>query len=432
MFSICKKATLCVALFAIFLLAGCGGGSSSTSPNLKIALSVVNSAPQAACPNGGITIQSGIDSNDDQVLNEAEVTSEQFICNGSLGAVGVDGLSSLLAINEEPIGVNCPAGGSQVIAGLDVNQNNRLDTLEITSVRYVCHGVSSATAINGIDGIAGTNGTNGTAGAVGATGSAGATGSIGATGTAGTNGTNGTVGAVGATGSTGANGSIGATGTAGANGTNGTAGAVGATGSTGATGSIGATGTAGLVSLVSITSESSGANCAYAGIKVSSGIDTNSDGSLVFSEIQSTKYVCNGAPASTAFAYIYNFTEQVVDKEAAIVFDSTGSISGISHENGSAEIGIRSLGIYLITYSVSGTEPNQFALFVNGRVLEQSVYGSGAGTQQNDGQIIVELNERDSITLVNVSGDKAVTLASKIGGDKLNVNASITILKLNP
>ena len=86
----------------------------------------------------------------------------------------------------------------------------------------------------------------------------------------------------------------------------------------------------------------------------------------------------------------------------------------------------------MITYSVSGTEPNQFALFVNGRVLEQSVYGSGAGTQQNNGQIIVELNERESITLVNVSGDKAVGLASKIGGDKLNVNASITILKLNP
>jgi len=86
----------------------------------------------------------------------------------------------------------------------------------------------------------------------------------------------------------------------------------------------------------------------------------------------------------------------------------------------------------LISYSVSGTEPNQFALFVNGKILEQSVYGSGAGTQQNNGQVIVELGEKDSITLVNVSGDKAVELASKIGGDKVNVNASITLLKLNP
>ena len=187
-----------------------------------------------------------------------------------------------------------------------------------------------------------------------------------------------------------------------------------------------------MVSLVSITNETSGSNCTYAGLKVSSGIDTNSDGSLAVSEIQSTKYVCNGAPASTAFAYIYNFREQAVEKDAAIVFDTTGSISGISHENGSAEIGIRNSGIYLISYSVSGTEPNQFALFVNGKILEQSVYGSGVGTQQNNGQVIVELGEKDSITLDNVSGDKAVGLASKIGGDKVNVNASITILKLNP
>lgn len=386
MFSIYKKAALSVGLLAMILLAGCGGVSSS-SQNLKITFFVVNSAPQTSCPNGGITIQLGIDSNDDQVLNEAEVTSEQFICKGSLDGVGVDGLNSLLAINDEPIGLNCPAGGSEVIAGLDVNQNNRLDSVEITSVRYVCHGVSSANAINGVDGIAGTNGAIGTAGAVGATG---ATGSIGATGTAGTNGANGTVGAV------------------------------------------GATGAKGLASLVGITNESSGANCAYEGLKVSSGIDSNSDGSLALSEIQSIKYVCNGAPASTAFAYVYNLREQTVAIDTPVVFDSTGAISGISHTNRSAEIVIGSSGIYMISYSISGREPNQFALFVNGVVLNQSVYGSGAGTQQNNGQLIVELRENDSITLVNVTGATAVGLASKIGGDKTNVNAAITILKLNP
>ena len=167
-------------------------------------------------------------------------------------------------------------------------------------------------------------------------------------------------------------------------------------------------------------------------MKVSSGIDTNSDGTLGLSEIQSINYVCNGAPASTAFAYIYNLREQTVEINNPVLFDSTGAISGISHTDRAAEIGISSSGIYLISYSVSGTEPNQFALFVNERVLEQSVFGSGAGTQQNNGQIIVELSEKDNITLVNVSGDKAVGLASKIGGDKVNVNASITFLKLNP
>jgi hypothetical protein len=86
----------------------------------------------------------------------------------------------------------------------------------------------------------------------------------------------------------------------------------------------------------------------------------------------------------------------------------------------------------LITYSVSGTEPNQFAFFVNGRLSEGSIYGAGAGTQQNNGQVIVRLRAEDIVTLVNVTGATAVDLASKIGGDKVNVNASITILKMNP
>jgi hypothetical protein len=85
----------------------------------------------------------------------------------------------------------------------------------------------------------------------------------------------------------------------------------------------------------------------------------------------------------------------------------------------------------LITYSVSGTEPNQFALFVNGRIVKASVYGSGAGTQQNYEQVIVELRAENVLTLVNVTGASAVGLASRIGGDKANVNASITLLKLN-
>ena len=184
-----------------------------------------------------------------------------------------------------------------------------------------------------------------------------------------------------------------------------------------------------MVSLLSIVNEPSGANCVYAGLKVSSGIDSNVNNSLDAVEVQSTKYVCNGAPASTVFAYIYNLTEQTVAVDTAVVFDSTGLISGISHKG--SDVVISSSGLYLITYSVSGTEPNQFAFFKSGRLLDGSIYGSGAGTQQNNGQIIVELRAEDIVTLVNVTGATAIGLASKIGGDQVNVNASITILKLN-
>jgi hypothetical protein len=47
------------------------------------------------------------------------------------------------------------------------------------------------------------------------------------------------------------------------------------------------------------------------------------------------------------------------------------------------------------------------------------------------GQVIVELNKDDVLTLVNYSSDAAVGLQSLAGGRQENVNASISILKLN-
>jgi hypothetical protein len=90
-------------------------------------------------------------------------------------------------------------------------------------------------------------------------------------------------------GSAGAAGSNGATGSAGATGTN------GATGATGGNGATGATGTSGLASLVRMTTESAGANCAGGGTKISAGIDANANGVLDNAEISSTGYVCQGA-----------------------------------------------------------------------------------------------------------------------------------------
>jgi hypothetical protein len=96
-----KQIIIPFGFFVILGLTGCGG--SLNSPNLAIAISVLNSAPFASCPNGGITIQSGIDANGDQILNETEVNSSQFICNGATGAIGTSALSSLLAIKMNPL-----------------------------------------------------------------------------------------------------------------------------------------------------------------------------------------------------------------------------------------------------------------------------------------------------------------------------------------
>jgi hypothetical protein len=131
------------------------------------------------------------------------------------------------------------------------------------------------------------------------------------------------------------------------------------------------------------------------------------------------------------FAYVYNLTAETVAIEADILFDSNGVMtSGITHAPGTAGIVLVNSGVYMVTFSVSGTEPSQMALFVNGVMAPGSVYGSGAGTQQNTGAPLVAVNAGDVLTVRNHSSAAAVGLASVIGGTQANVNAFVTIEKL--
>jgi len=211
----------------------------------------------------------------------------------------------------------------------------------------------------------------------GAAGGAGATGPTGATGAAGASGPAGPTGIAGATGP------AGATGVAGATGPGGPTGVAGATGPAGPTGLAGATG-------------------------------------------------ATGPGGSSDYGYIYNLTPQTVAVEDDVLFDSNGVLTaGITHAPGTSQITVVNAGDYKVTFSVSGTESNQFALFLNGIEVAGTVYGSGAGTQQNTGQSIITIGANDVLTLRNHSSTAAVGLASVIGGTQANVNASIAIEKLN-
>jgi hypothetical protein len=119
--------------------------------------------------------------------------------------------------------------------------------------------------------------------------------------------------------------------------------------------------------------------------------------------------------------------------EADFTFDSTGiTTSGITHAGGAAAIVLVNAGTYKVTFSVSGTEPNQVALFKDGVLVPGSVYGSGAGTQQNNGQVIVTVGAGASLTVRNHTSAAAVTLASgtPIGGTAPASNASVLIEEL--
>jgi hypothetical protein len=66
-------------------------------------------------------------------------------------------------------------------------------------------------------------------------------------------------------------------------------------------------------------------------------------------------------------------------------------------------------------------------------VVADSVYGSGAGTQQNSGQAILTIGANDALSLRNHTSAAAVTLAAAppIGGTVTAVNASVLLQKLN-
>jgi hypothetical protein len=139
-----------------------------------------------------------------------------------------------------------------------------------------------------------------------------------------------------------------------------------------------------------------------------------------------------GSSTPARYAYVYNLGAQTVPIEADIPFDSNGVITpGITHAPGTGEIAFASPGDYKVTFSVSGTEPSQMALFLNGSPVGGTIYGSGAGTQQNTGQAILTIAAGDSLTVRNHSSSAAVGLASNIGGTQANVNASVLIEQLN-
>ena len=142
-----------------------------------------------------------------------------------------------------------------------------------------------------------------------------------------------------------------------------------------------------------------------------------------------------GSSGLSQYAYVYNDAAQTVAIEADVTFNKNGVLTaGITHAAGTpgaAGITLVNAGDYKVTFSVSGTEANQMALFVNGTLVPGTVYGSGAGTQQNTGQAIVTFAAGDVLTLRNHTSAAAVSLATPIGGTQANANASVVIEKLN-
>jgi hypothetical protein len=125
---------------------GGGGGGFVTAPSgasaakgdKSVAYSVLYSAPVGSCPNGGITVNAGIDTSGNGVLDLSEVTSTQYVCNGASGTNGSSAAVSLITLPTGSMG--CANGGTDVCVGPDADGDHAPDS--ITSCQAVCNGVN--------------------------------------------------------------------------------------------------------------------------------------------------------------------------------------------------------------------------------------------------------------------------------------------------
>jgi len=135
--------------------------------------------------------------------------------------------------------------------------------------------------------------------------------------------------------------------------------------------------------------------------------------------------------AENPYGYVYNTLNQSIPADGSIPFSNNGALLKISHEAHAAPIVIESAGIYVIWYTVTGADANQFTLYRNESPVPGSTYGTGTGQSGYTGMVIIKAEEGDQITLRNhtsTGGD--ITLDNTAGGTETGVSASVLILKI--
>jgi OmcA/MtrC family decaheme c-type cytochrome len=118
--------------------AGPPGGSGGSGD-----AALANTSPEPAganCPDGGIKLDVGLDANGNGVLDASEITTTSYVCNGS-------GKNSRVRTSAEPAGANCPFGGTKIETGLDADNDGVLDDSEVdaAATSYVCDVAPSGT-----------------------------------------------------------------------------------------------------------------------------------------------------------------------------------------------------------------------------------------------------------------------------------------------
>lgn len=119
---------LVLAVLPLLIAAGCSDDDDATA---SVLVSVVDEAPSANCPRGGIAILTGTDRNRDGVVSADEANDTRYVC--------ASGASVLVLTSVESAGANCEFGGTRIDTGTDANGNGTLEPEELTTPQYACN-----------------------------------------------------------------------------------------------------------------------------------------------------------------------------------------------------------------------------------------------------------------------------------------------------
>ncbi|MBS2021347.1 MAG: hypothetical protein JST92_02985, partial [Deltaproteobacteria bacterium] len=131
--------TRLASVLLLLSVAACGGQSYNL-------LAFTPEPAGANCPDGGLAILSGVDTNADGTLQTSEVNASatRYLCNGASGTIGTSGDAgpngglTLVRVSTELPGLHCPFGGEKVDLGVDTNGDGVLQTSEVTQTLYSC------------------------------------------------------------------------------------------------------------------------------------------------------------------------------------------------------------------------------------------------------------------------------------------------------
>ena len=353
---------------------GADGGENGAN-GLTSLIRVSNST---SCANGGLTIEVGLDDNDNGELDNGEINASYELCNGidgTNGSNGSDGLSTLINVTSEGSGENCTNGGLLIVVGIDDNNDNVLDAAEVDATAYVC---------NGSDGTDGNDGSNGTSSITRVT-----------TESAGVNCANGglkiEIGMDDVTqDGTLQNEEVDYT-------------YLVCNGLDGADGSNGSDGADGISTFIRTTTEPDGTNCANGGVKIELGLDAN--GNQIFDsgeEYGSPIYVCNGQNGSNGSDGADGKSVIVTSAPAGAACSNGGTTLTFGYDNNNdgdlADGGDQILTSYSVCNGLNGSNGNDGNDGAN-TIISTSTENPGANCANGglEFQVGLDLNGNNSI-----------------------------------